>query len=135
MSVSIKTENGIIKVGDVGGGGGSTSAAMVSFNPTSTSLESTNVQDAIVEVDGKINGYIPLIDYLSSTIIANNQVLNYTPSRDGWMYVLTDGGSFKNDGIYVNGTIQFTVANTMLFPVKAGDNYQSENVIRIARFY
>jgi hypothetical protein len=37
-----------------GGGGGGGSAAATTFDPTGTDLTSTNVQAAIVEVDGKV---------------------------------------------------------------------------------
>jgi len=50
MSVSIKTENGIIKVANVGGSGGASSAEDISFDNSEIRIEATNVQDAIEEV-------------------------------------------------------------------------------------
>lgn len=69
FGVDILFDNSNIKSGDTsGGGGGSSKASEILYDPTGTSLTSTNVQDALNELSERVGGpvTIPLTLYASN---------------------------------------------------------------------
>ena len=115
--------------------GGSSSANGITFDNTDTNLESTNVQDAISELNNSLNNAFVAPDY--AAIIGNEEEYTYTqinaehimPS-DGYiignsrhdaahlMYISINGFPVvyqRVEGDVVTGT------TTSIFPVKKGD--------------
>lgn len=61
--------------------------------------------------------------------------LNYSPTQDGWIFVLTNSSSLKNVNLLEDNSIFSSACNSLLFPVKAGHTYTSDNGIRVAYYF
>ncbi len=74
-------------------------------------------------------------DYSKTTNIANMTKVNYTPTEDGWLFVLSSSSpNIVIVNLFENG-IQFcNVGNILLCPIRKGKTYTSSDVVRIANF-
>lgn len=112
-STSHKWENG------TGGGGGGTSAQDVSYDNTASSLTATNVQDAIDEVEGRVDTIETTISQehwsaaVSCSVGATTATFTDATYQNTWVYdAYTDDGTGEPiaiTSIVVNGSNQVVV--------------------------
>lgn len=86
--------------------------------------------------------YVGFPDYSTATRIHNAQgAFNYSPTDDGWIYVLTSGGTsvqqaaldVYKDGTKLNSISVLTMGNFGFIPVRKGYTYKMSS-IREANF-
>lgn len=82
---------------------------------------------------GGSGGYgIP--NYGAISIVAENSALNFAPTTDGLLVVLSSPNGVTNANLQRNGTMIAQVCNTISMPVDKGARYTTDVSIRVARF-
>ena len=89
---------------------------------TNANSEITTVAKQLEEINSDLSDKAGFPDYSQKQgiIESASAILNYTPTEDGWLYVLTDGSEFKLVNITINDTYIIAVGNSIMIPVKAG---------------
>lgn len=132
MSVNFKEGNKLIPVCG-SSGGGSANIAYGTTEQFNAQKESAPVGTTFLITDDASGvGTVPQYD--KTVVVVENGSVNYTPTQNGLLSILTDSNVFSTTTISENGVGIMNACNTITIPVRANKTYTSSTAVRIARF-
>lgn len=118
---------------EFGSGGGSANIAYGTTDDFNAQKDSAPVGTTFLVTDD-VNGGGTVPQYDKTVTVVENGSVNYTPTQNGLLSILTDPNVFATTTISENGVVIMNVCNTITVPVRANKTYTTSTAVRIARF-
>lgn len=80
------------------------------------------------------NGGSEIPNYGAISVIGENRALDFTPTTNGLLIILTSPSTITTASLYRNGVTIAQVCNTISMPIDKGARYTTDISIRMARF-